>query len=145
MLLKVAALTNERWSTLLGKVCRGYSIQVSFLHEDKKWGRMLLENSLKECCQLYGPSNSASAVAVPVSAAAVPVLMATVAASLSLQSRCCTLHGTILQEQDAASIRDLSNHLHSPRHHSVRTTARCKQTGSRGEPPWATIMLPAVH
>ena len=64
---------------------------------------MLLENSLKECCQLYGPSNSASAVAVPVSAAAVPVLMATVAvsavaASLSLQSRCCTLHGTILWE-----------------------------------------------
>lgn len=39
----------------MGKVCRGYSIQVSFLHEDKKWGHMLLENSLKECCQLYGP------------------------------------------------------------------------------------------
>ena len=127
----------------LGKVCRGYSIQVSFLHEDKKWGRMLLENSLKECCQLYGPSNSASAVAVPVLMATVAV--SAVAASLSLQSRYCTLLGTILREQVAASIRGLSNHLHSPRHHSVRTTARCKQTGSRGEPPWVTIMLPAVH
>ena len=89
------------------------------------------------------PSNSASAAAVPVLMATVAV--SAVAASLSLQSRCCTLHGTILREQDAASIRGLSNHLHSPRHHSVRTTARCKQTGSRGEPPWATIMLPAVH